>query len=162
MTTTVFVEGESGIGKSALVRSFIERIEPQRRGVLVLAGRCYERESVPFKGIDGVVDSLARELARRTPAEVARHLSNEVEALSRVFPVLRRVAPIARMSVPRPASPVELRARAFRGLRMLLSSLATDGTARHRDRRSAVGGRRLDLAASRDRPSPERHRASSS
>ncbi|NVB79819.1 MAG: protein kinase [Kofleriaceae bacterium] len=125
LTTTVFVEGESGIGKSALVRSFVERIERQRRNVLVLSGRCYERESVPFKGIDGVVDSLARELARRPSADVSKHLSNEVDALSRVFPVLRRVAPIARMSVPRPASPVELRARAFRGLRMLLASLAS-------------------------------------
>ncbi|MBX3157059.1 MAG: protein kinase [Deltaproteobacteria bacterium] len=123
-TTTVFVEGESGIGKSALVRSFIERTEARRSGVMVLSGRCYERESVPFKGIDGVVDSLARELARRPPAEVARHVSSDVEALSRVFPVLRRVVPIARMSVPRPASPVELRARAFRGLRALLASLA--------------------------------------
>ncbi len=124
VTKTVFVEGESGIGKSALVRSFVERVEQQRRSVLVLSGRCYERESVPFKGIDGVVDSLARELARLPAAEVNKHLSPEVEALSRVFPVLRRVTPIARMSVPRPASPVELRARAFRGLRMLLTSLA--------------------------------------
>src|SRR5690606_25283925 len=74
-----------------------------------------------------VVDALARELVRRAPAEVTKHLSSEVDALSRLFPVLRRVAPIARMTVPRPASPVELRARAFRGLRTLLASLAKDG-----------------------------------
>lgn len=125
--STVIVEGESGIGKSALVRQFVANVERDRPGVLVLAGRCYERESVPFKAIDGVVDALSRELARRSHAEVAKHLSNEVDALSRLFPVLRRVAPIARMTAPRPASPVELRARAFRGLRMLLSSLASAG-----------------------------------
>ena len=123
-TMTVFIEGESGIGKSALVRSFCERIEEGRQGTLIFAGRCYERESVPFKGIDGVVDALARELLRRHPVDVALLLTDEVEALARVFPVLRRVPAIARMRAPRPATPVELRSRAFRGLRALLGALA--------------------------------------
>ncbi len=127
-TATVFVEGESGIGKSSLVRSFVERVQADRPGTLVLSGRCYERESVPFKGIDGIVDSLARELLRRHPVDVALLLTDEVEALARVFPVLRRVPAIARMSVPRPASPVELRARAFRGLRALLVALSVRQT----------------------------------
>ncbi len=127
-TATVFVEGESGIGKSSLVRSFVERITTERPGMLVLSGRCYERESVPFKGVDGIVDSLARELLRRHPVDVALLLTDEVEALARVFPVLRRVPAIARMSVPRPASPVELRARAFRGLRALLVALSVRQT----------------------------------
>lgn len=126
--STVFVEGESGIGKSTLVRSFIERVNDRRPGVLVLSGRCYERESVPFKGLDNIVDALAHELMRRHPVDVALHLTNDVEALARVFPVLRRVSAIARLSVPRPASPVELRARAFRGLRALLASLAATQT----------------------------------
>ena len=126
--STVFVEGESGIGKSALVRSFVDRVHQRHPGALVLSGRCYERESVPFKGIDNIVDALAHELMRRHPVDVALHLTNDVEALARVFPVLRRVSAIARLSVPRPASPVELRARAFRGLRALLSSLAATQT----------------------------------
>ena len=126
--STVFVEGESGIGKSSLVRSFVERVHERRPGVLVLSGRCYERESVPFKGLDNIVDALAHELMRRHPVDVALHLTNDVEALARVFPVLRRVSAIARLSVPRPVSPVELRARAFRGLRALLASLAATQT----------------------------------
>jgi len=121
---TMFVEGESGIGKSSLVRSFLGRVESMRRGPLILSGRCYERESVPFKGIDGVVDSLAHELLRRHPVDVALLLTEEVEALARVFPVLRRVPAIARMRAGRPASPVELRSRAFRGLRALIAALA--------------------------------------
>jgi len=120
---TVLVEGESGIGKSSLVRSFLEQVETTRRP-LILTGRCYERESVPFKGIDGVVDSLAHELLRRNPVDVALLLTDEVEALARVFPVLRRVPAIARMRVWRPTSPVELRSRAFRGLRELIATLA--------------------------------------
>ncbi|MBL0214126.1 MAG: protein kinase [Myxococcales bacterium] len=127
-THTVFVEGESGIGKSSLVRSFVDRVHAQHPSALVLSGRCYERESVPFKGIDNIVDALAHELMRRHPVDVALHLTNDVEALARVFPVLRRVSAIARLSVPRPVSPVELRARAFRGLRALLTSLAAAQT----------------------------------
>ena len=126
--SAVFVEGESGIGKSSLVRSFIDRVHQRHPAALVLSGRCYERESVPFKGIDNIVDALAHELMRRHPVDVALHLTNDVEALARVFPVLRRVSAIARLSVPRPASPVELRARAFRGLRALLASLAATQT----------------------------------
>ncbi|HSN26048.1 MAG TPA: protein kinase [Kofleriaceae bacterium] len=121
---TIFVGGESGIGKSSLVRSFLGRVESTRRGPLILSGRCYERESVPFKGIDGIVDSLAHELLRRHPVDVALLLTEEVEALARVFPVLRRVPAIARMRVNRMASPVELRSRAFRGLRSLIAALA--------------------------------------
>ena len=121
---TMFVGGESGIGKSSLVRSFLGRCESTRRGPLILSGRCYERESVPFKGIDGIVDSLAHELLRRHPVDVALLLTEEVEDLARVFPVLRRVPAIARMRVTRTTSPVEQRSRAFRGLRSLVAALA--------------------------------------
>ncbi|MBZ0230807.1 MAG: protein kinase, partial [Deltaproteobacteria bacterium] len=126
-TRTIFVEGESGIGKSALVQAFVARTEG-RPDVRAVVGRCYERESTPFKGIDGVVDALARELARRNPVDVALLLTPEVEALARVFPVLRRVPAIARLNVRKPDSPVELRARAFRGLRQLLGALAAHHT----------------------------------
>src|SRR5262249_39320326 len=42
---TVLIEGESGVGKSALLRRFLERVPGDAQ---VLAGRCYERESVPY------------------------------------------------------------------------------------------------------------------
>jgi serine/threonine protein kinase len=58
----VSVSGPSGIGKSALVRYFLGQIaDPQ--SVVVLSGRCYENESVPYKALDGVVDDLSRHLA---------------------------------------------------------------------------------------------------
>jgi hypothetical protein len=126
-TRTIFVEGEAGIGKSALVQSFATRAE-SRSEVRVVAGRCNERETTPFKGIDGVVDALVRDLVRRNPVDVALLLTPEVEALARVFPVLRRVPAISRLSVRKPDSPIELRARAFRGLRQLLGALAARNT----------------------------------
>ncbi|MBK9036319.1 MAG: protein kinase [Myxococcales bacterium] len=121
----VCVEGPSGIGKSALVHAFVERLDQRAREIPVLTGRCYERESLPFKGIDGVVDALVRDLLRRDPIDVALLLTPEVDALARTFPVLRRVPAIARLSVRKPDSPIELRARAFRGLRQLLAALAS-------------------------------------
>ena len=47
-SVTLLVEAESGMGKSALVEQFIAGLD--RREVIVLRGRCYERESVPYKG----------------------------------------------------------------------------------------------------------------
>lgn len=42
------VIGGSGLGKTALVNQYLEELE-QSDAALVLAGRCYERESVPYK-----------------------------------------------------------------------------------------------------------------
>ncbi|MBS1154036.1 MAG: hypothetical protein H6Q89_5734, partial [Myxococcaceae bacterium] len=54
----VRVWGSSGIGKTTLVRQFLIRAE--QRGAVVLSGRCYERESVPYKALDSAIDTLAR------------------------------------------------------------------------------------------------------
>src|SRR6185503_2657221 len=43
------VIGESGIGKSELVARFVRSLADADPTALALAGRCYERESVPFK-----------------------------------------------------------------------------------------------------------------
>src|SRR5262249_36231443 len=60
--TAIFVQGESGVGKSALARHFVEQLATDQINLVVLAGRCYERESVPYKAFDGIVDSLARQM----------------------------------------------------------------------------------------------------
>src|SRR5262249_10981581 len=42
---TMLVHGESGLGKTALVRKLLEDLERRDNQVLAFTGRCYERES---------------------------------------------------------------------------------------------------------------------
>jgi tetratricopeptide (TPR) repeat protein len=121
----VLVRGGSGMGKTALVRHFLDRVERDGE-VVVLRGRCYEQESVPYKALDSLMDALSQHL-RHLPAEVvAAAVPRDVAALTRLFPVLNRVAAIAdgagaTAEIPEPS---EVRRRAFGALRELLSRLA--------------------------------------
>jgi hypothetical protein len=74
------------IGKSALVQTFLDRVM-QREDVVVLRGRCYEYESVPFKALAGVIDSLSQLLSVLQRSQVDRLLPPDLTALSRLFPV---------------------------------------------------------------------------
>ena len=122
---TVVVDGESGVGKSALVRCFIGSAE---RDALVFSGRCYERESVPYKAFDGIIDELSRHLSRLDQIRAALLLPDDVALLARVFPVLRRIPAMAQVPPPRREIPnqTEMRARVFAALRRLLSRLAEE------------------------------------
>jgi hypothetical protein len=123
-TIAISIEGESGIGKTKLVRHFIERVSADADPPLVLSGRCHERETMPFKGLDGVVDTLARALTKLDLTDLVLPPASELTALAQTFPVLLRVQPIARQEAPPTANLLELRARAFRGLRHLLHALS--------------------------------------
>jgi serine/threonine protein kinase len=57
----VRVSGLAGLGKTALVNRFFDAIESEFE-VLVLRGRAYERESVPYKAVDMVIDALSHHL----------------------------------------------------------------------------------------------------
>lgn len=120
----VVVEGVSGIGKSRLVDHFLEGLAADEPDVVVLAGRCYEREVVPFKAFDGIADSLARYLASLSPSEVETVLPRRPALLSRLFPVLKRVEAIAAApSVGDLPDPQAQRLRMFATLRELLLRL---------------------------------------
>ena len=76
--TTVYLHGTSGIGKTALVRHFLEDLQRRDEDTLVFAGRCYEQESVPYKALDSLVDALSQYLRERPPSEVESVLPRDI------------------------------------------------------------------------------------
>jgi hypothetical protein len=122
---TVHVRGASGMGKSALIRRFLDDLAG-RDGLVVLEGRCYEREAVPYKALDSLVDALSQHLARLPIEQAAALLPGDVHAAARLFPVLERVEAIA--AAPRPElaapEPHARRRRGFAALRALFAAIA--------------------------------------
>jgi tetratricopeptide (TPR) repeat protein len=127
--TAVYVHGPSGIGKSALTEHFLNGVSA-REQVTVLRGRCYEHESLPYKGFDGVIDSLTHHLVSLRAADVEAIVPPDAAALSRLFPVIGQVHAIG--PAPRPESiaddPVDSRRRAFTVARELFRRLAARRT----------------------------------
>ena len=123
---TFFVHGESGVGKSALTRRFTSSLIERDPQTVVLSGRCYERESVPYKAVDGVIDALSRFLTSLPEADGLALLPRQRGLVGQVFPVMRRVEAIAKAARPEPGTldPQVLRARLFFALRDLFTRLA--------------------------------------
>ncbi len=124
LPVAVQVHGPVGIGKTSLVRRFLSEL---RSEAVILAGRCHERESVPYKALDSVVDALARYLRQLSPRQADALMPPETQALARIFPVLTRVKSVARAATGGVVTPDarELRRRGFRALRDLLARIAS-------------------------------------
>jgi tetratricopeptide (TPR) repeat protein len=120
---TVRVGGPSGMGKSYLVQDFLVEVTALSEA-LVLRGRAYERESVPYKAMDSWVDALSRHLLSLSDRHEQIDLPKDVWALARLFPVLRRVPEINQVGERISGDPHRTRQLAFGALRELLASLA--------------------------------------
>ncbi len=119
------LRGPSGMGKTRLLGAFLEQMD-RFPSVLVLRGRCYERESMPFKAVDSSIDELARYLVELEPLDVEGLMPRDAAALARVFPALRQVDALTsrrRRSLVA-ADPQELRRSAFAALRELFTRLS--------------------------------------
>lgn len=121
-TVAVIVRGRSGIGKSALVHDLVHHVASNPAN-LVLSGRCHEREQIPHKALDAVIDSLARHLARLPEDELAALVPVHSKALARLFPVLAGL-PAFGAGEPLPADPRSIRTFAAIALEDLLRRIA--------------------------------------
>jgi DNA-binding SARP family transcriptional activator len=114
------VGGAAGTGKSALVGELVKHA--QARGVLCLAGGCYEeRGAVPLGPFhDALVDYWLAQSADRIRAD----LGNGLEDLGQIIPELRHYL---KLSDAVPGPPAFDRTRAFSVVHACLRSLAERG-----------------------------------
>ncbi len=91
-----------------------------------MAGRCYDRESVPFKALDSLIDALASYLKSLPETSAALLMPDDIGVLAQVFPVLQRVEVVAKAGAARLASLDEqqTRQRAFGALRSLVGRIS--------------------------------------
>jgi hypothetical protein len=122
---TVCVGGRAGMGKSSIVQHFVNELA-ERGEAVVLRGRAYEREAVPYKAVDSVIDALSHYLLRLSERETPLQLPMETWALARLFPVLRRVPNVELASSVTDLDPARMRRRAWDALRELVSLLAQE------------------------------------
>ncbi len=125
-TVVVRVHGRSGAGKTALIQHFLDELS-DRQQAIVLTGRCYEQESVPYKGVDSLIDAVTQFL-RITTLPVMSLLPEGIVALARIFPVLNRIKAIEALGQTQAVTSDlrELRRQAFGALRELLSRIGRE------------------------------------
>ncbi|MEM9491382.1 MAG: AAA family ATPase, partial [Myxococcota bacterium] len=128
ITMCVFAQGASGMGKTTLLRRFVYELEAdysgrEDGGPLILPGRCHERESLSYKAFDGVIDRLSRELLKEPGRRVEQLLPDDIDLLTRLFPVLRRIPGVQSAWPMGGRNLLEQRARAVAALRELLDNL---------------------------------------
>jgi hypothetical protein len=122
----VCVQGESGVGKTALCEAFLATVESSATAI---SGKCFEQDSVPYKALDPLVDALSRHLRKLSTEEAAALIPRDARALGRLFPVLARVAAFARAPErsDREVDAPALRAQALSALLELFGRLRDHG-----------------------------------
>jgi hypothetical protein len=122
--SVVMVRAPSGMGKTSLVTRFLDRLRITHPDVLVLRGRCLDREDIPYKAIDHLIDELSEWWLELSPKDARALLPHDAYLLPTLFPVLDRVPAIA--DAPRAqmvADPQARRTHAFDALRATLQRL---------------------------------------
>lgn len=110
------VRGASGIGKSSLARALLRELRAS--GQLVLTARCHPCESVPFNGLDKILDDLVRCVSQEEVAVDAALLRH----LAAVFPAFARLTEAVDAGPADDAG--ETLGRALEALRALVAALA--------------------------------------
>ncbi|MEO7094996.1 MAG: protein kinase, partial [Polyangiales bacterium] len=117
----VLVTGPSGAGKTTLIDEAVGRARGPE--LLHWRGRCHEREHMPYRAFDSIIDDLATELAG--DPGLAKEIAH-AGALVRVFPVL---APLIDPLVAEEPAAADLRVERERALLALIQMVRTLMTA---------------------------------
>ncbi len=123
LATVVAIEGESGVGKSALLSELTRELKAKGNAPLILTGRCRERELIPYKAFDGVFDGVARVL--EDPEEREALMPERARLLEQVFPTLFAdggAAPVSESVLG--LDPIEQRRRIFDEARALFARMS--------------------------------------
>jgi eukaryotic-like serine/threonine-protein kinase len=121
----VLIDGPSGVGKSALVRHFTRRMAAMANDVVVVNGRYYEREAVPYRAMDTMMDEVSHYLMRLGPDAAEAILPLDTGVLAQQFPSLRGVEAVSRGAFRAvPLDPKEMRVRLFAAVRELVIRLS--------------------------------------
>lgn len=119
----VMLDGVSGVGKTAVIEAALSDF--RRRGSpAIFTGKCYEQETVPYKGFDSLIDSLVRNLIPLSTWDRRELIPSKVRALARIFPVLEQLPEVSRLPPVAGGDLVELRAIALASLKELLRRIA--------------------------------------
>lgn len=128
-TTFTIVRGSSGMGKTALVRRFLQ----DHPSSLVLWGRSHQRENLPFRAFDAALDALVAYLSR-LPDRTRRALASpDLPDIAYSFPAFSIFEPGELGELGEPGepdganaarSPSERKLASFAALRRLLGRIA--------------------------------------
>ncbi|WP_394825466.1 serine/threonine-protein kinase PknK [Pendulispora albinea] len=119
----VLLDGPCGTGKTTLLHRFTSDV--RARGAVVLEGRCSEWESVPYKGIDGMVDAFSRVLLRMPAEQAVQFVPRHASAVACLFPALLRVEAFREAAeAGREVDEQLLRRQAFVGTKDMIYRLA--------------------------------------
>jgi serine/threonine protein kinase len=122
----IILSGVSGCGKTALSREVALSLE--REGWQYFSSRCFEREAVPFRAFDALLDELAYDLAGRKNIPMTGISARSKHALLHLFPVLSQIENLRESAVPSAldADPNTLRRTGMRAFAALLREIARE------------------------------------
>lgn len=117
--TIAVVHGPSGIGKTRLLEVFLESAASR---AITLSATCRDREMIPFRAFDGVVEAFVQHLKAQDPV-VSEVSAIQAYALIRTFPPFLAIGAIARRasSIREVPEPQALRRVAFAAFATLIA-----------------------------------------
>ncbi len=123
----VIVQGESGIGKTALVQRFIRTTLSNDPGLVVLSGRSFEREGRAYESMAALITEMCQWFKRIPDGDVLAMLPRGTQLVSDVFPSLNSVQAVQEVpaqSLRADLGPGEQRIRLFAAVRDLFGRVA--------------------------------------